>query len=102
MANTVAVTRVDQGRDQFQGMWTDMWKVVALWSDQDAIADDVSILVTFDLGRLFGMLGEVPLNISARAGLATRQLLRLHRGPSAPRPPPLHRHKRLGPKHCRP
>lgn len=46
MANTVAVTRVDNGRNQFQGMWSDMWKVVATWSDQDAIADDVSVLVS--------------------------------------------------------
>lgn len=46
MANTVAVTRIDGGRNSFQGMWSEMWKVVATWSDQDAVADDVSALVT--------------------------------------------------------
>ena len=46
MANTVAVTQVEQGTKMFRGLFKEMWAVKALWSDQDAIADDVSVLVT--------------------------------------------------------
>lgn len=47
MANTFAVTRVEQGNKQFQGAFSEMWCVTGSVTDQDAIADDVSI--TLDL-----------------------------------------------------
>ena len=46
MANTVATTYTKVGTEQFRGLFKEMWAVTATWSDQDAIADDVSVLVT--------------------------------------------------------
>lgn len=46
MANTVTVTSYERGTKQFRGLFTDMWAVKATWTDQDAVADDVSVLVT--------------------------------------------------------
>lgn len=46
MANTVVVSSVKRQREQFQGLFSEMWLVKATWSDQDAVADDVSVTVT--------------------------------------------------------
>ena len=46
MADTYAVTRTEQGTKQFQGAFSEMWSVTGSVTDQDAIADDVSVIIT--------------------------------------------------------
>ena len=46
MANTVSVTASRQERQQFTGLFSNMWLVTATWTDQDSIADDVSVSVS--------------------------------------------------------
>ena len=38
MANTLTLTRVEQGNKQFQGAFNEMWAVTAYVTDQDAVA----------------------------------------------------------------
>ena len=46
MANTVSVTSSKRQREQFTGLFSEMWLVKATWTDQDAVADDVSVTVS--------------------------------------------------------
>lgn len=49
MANTLTLNSAVRGREQFQGAFhSDMWKVKATWSDQDAVAinDTAAVTVT--------------------------------------------------------
>lgn len=46
MANTLGKPTVTRQRAQFQGLFTEMWTVSIPVSDQDAIADDVSVTLT--------------------------------------------------------
>ena len=62
MANTMAVTRVEQGSKQFQGLFKEMWAVTGTVADQDAIADDVSIELTLTVPGV--ALGDMVLGFS--------------------------------------
>lgn len=62
MANTMAVSRVEQGSKMFQGLFREMWAVTGTVSDQDAIADDVSVELTLTVPGV--ALGDMVLGIS--------------------------------------
>lgn len=62
MANTITVDRVDRGTKQFQGAFKEMWFVKGTVSDQDAIADDVSVEVDLTVPGV--ALGDMVLGIS--------------------------------------
>lgn len=67
MANTISVTSVKRDRTQFEGLFSEMWLVKATWSDQDAIADDVSVTVSLTVpGVALGDAIVVPptMNVS--------------------------------------
>lgn len=67
MANTVSVTTTDRGNKQFQGAFKEMWFVTATWSDQDAIADDVSVTVSLTVpGVVLGdaIIVQPTMNVS--------------------------------------
>jgi hypothetical protein len=63
MANTIAVTKTDRGNKQFQGAFKEMFFVNATVSDQDAIADDVSIEVDLTVPGV--ALGDMIVGISS-------------------------------------
>ena len=48
MANTITVNKVTQSKQQFQGLFTEMWVVTATIDDQDAVAinDTLSVNMT--------------------------------------------------------
>lgn len=46
MANTFTVTQTTQSKQQLQGLFNEMWAVTGSCADQDAIADDVSVVVS--------------------------------------------------------
>lgn len=62
MANTMAVSRVEQGTQQFQGAFKEMFLVTGTVTDQDAIADDVSVEITLTVPGV--ALGDMVLGIS--------------------------------------
>lgn len=62
MANTMTVTRVEQGTKQFQGAFSEMWLVTGTVGDQDAIADDVSVRITLTVPGV--ALGDMVLGIA--------------------------------------
>lgn len=62
MANTMAVSRVEQGTKQFQGIFKELWAVTGTVTDQDAIADDVSVQITLTVPGV--ALGDMVLGIS--------------------------------------
>ena len=68
MADTMAVTRVEQGNKQFQGMFKEMWAVTGTVTDQDAIADDVGMSISLTVPGV--ALGDMVLGISFGASLA--------------------------------
>jgi len=47
MANTLAVNAVEQGTNQFQGMYSEMWKVSMSVTDTDAVAINDTAAITF-------------------------------------------------------
>lgn len=59
MANTLGTPVVKRGNNQFQGLFTDMWVVTIPVTDQDAIADDVSVTLTATVGGV--ALGDLVL-----------------------------------------
>ena len=63
MANTLGTPEVKRGNNQFQGLFTDMWVVKIPVSDQDAIADDVSVDLTATVPGV--VLGDIVLFIGA-------------------------------------
>lgn len=62
MANTLTVSRVEQGNKQFQGAFSEMWAVTGSVDDQDAIADDVSVTLTLTVPNV--ALGDMVLGIA--------------------------------------
>lgn len=62
MANTMAVSRVEQGSKQFQGAFKELWLVTGTVTDQDAINDDVSVAITLTVPGV--ALGDMVLGIS--------------------------------------
>ena len=46
MANTFTVTSTSQNREQFQGVFSELWEVTGSVGDQDQIGDDVSVTLT--------------------------------------------------------
>ena len=62
MADTMAVSRVEQGSKQFQGAFSELWLVTGTVSDQDAIADDVSIIITLTVPGV--ALGDMVVGFS--------------------------------------
>ena len=63
MANTITVSKTDRGNQQFQGAFKEMFRVTASVSDQDAIADDVSIEVDLTVPGV--ALGDMVLGYSS-------------------------------------
>jgi hypothetical protein len=68
MANTMAVSRVEQGSKQFQGAFSEMWLCTGTVTDQDAIADDVSVVLSLTVPGV--SLGDMVLGLSFGASLA--------------------------------
>lgn len=62
MANTMSVSKVDRGTKQFQGAFSDMWQVTGTVTDQDAIADDVSVDISLTVPGV--ALGDMVLCIA--------------------------------------
>ncbi len=62
MADTMAVSRTQQGNEQFQGLFNEMWAVTGTVTDQDAIADDVSIIITLTVPGV--ALGDMVIGFS--------------------------------------
>jgi hypothetical protein len=62
MADTMAVSRVERGSKQFQGAFSDLWLVTGTVSDQDAIADDVSIIISLTVPGV--ALGDMVVGVS--------------------------------------
>ena len=62
MANTMAVSKLEQGNQQFQGAFKEMWAVTGTVTDQDAIADDVSVSITLTVPGV--ALGDMVLGFS--------------------------------------
>ena len=62
MADTMAVSRTEQGVKQLQGMFSEMWGVTGTVTDQDAIADDVSIIITLTVPGV--ALGDMVIGFS--------------------------------------
>ena len=62
MADTMAVSRVEQGSKQFQGAFSEMWLVTGTVTDQDAIADDVSIIISLTVPGV--ALGDMVVGVS--------------------------------------
>ena len=62
MADTMAVSRTEQGVKQFQGMFSEMWGVTGTVTDQDSIADDVSIIITLTVPGV--ALGDMVVGFS--------------------------------------
>lgn len=67
MANTMAVSRVERGSKQFQGAFSDMWLITGTVTDQDAIADDVSVRITLTVPGV--ALGDMVIGVSFGAAL---------------------------------
>ena len=47
MANTITVNSVAQNREQFQGVYNEMWQVKITVDDQDAVAVNDTASITF-------------------------------------------------------
>ena len=47
MADTLAVNSVTQGNEQFQGMYSEMWRVTMTVTDTDAVAVNDTKVLTF-------------------------------------------------------
>ena len=67
MANTITVSRVEQGNKQFQGAFSDMWAVTAAIADQDAVAigDTLSVSLTVPGIVLGDMVIGMSLNVDS-------------------------------------
>ena len=62
MANTIGTPTVARGTKQFQGVFSEMWTVVATISDQDAIA--ATDTVRFSLTVPGVLLGDICIGVS--------------------------------------
>lgn len=67
MANTLSVTRTEQGIAQFQGSFNEMFRVTGTVTDQDAINDDVAVRITLTVPGL--ALGDMVLGVSFNKAL---------------------------------
>lgn len=68
MADTMAVSKVEQGSKQFQGAFKEMWLVTGTVTDQDAIADDVGVAISLTVPGV--ALGDMVLGLSFGNSLA--------------------------------
>lgn len=68
MANTIGTPTVVRQREQFTGMFTDMWTVKATISDQDAIS--ATDAIRFSLTVPGVALGDIVLGVSATNDLS--------------------------------
>ena len=68
MANTLTVTSAGRGKQQFQGAFKEMFFAYGGVTDQDAIADDVSVTVSLTVPGV--ALGDMVLGISFTASQA--------------------------------
>lgn len=68
MANTMSVTKTEVGTKQFQGAFKEMYFVTGTVTDQDAIADDVSVEVDLTVPGV--ALGDMVLGVSFSIALA--------------------------------
>lgn len=59
MANTFGTPTIRRGSHQLQGLFRDMWVVTIPVTDQDAIADDVSVDITATVPGV--VLGDIIL-----------------------------------------
>jgi len=63
MANTITVNSVGrEGRQQFQGLFSDIWEVRATISDQDAVAINDTLAVTLAVPGV--VLGDMVIGVS--------------------------------------
>ncbi len=74
MANTFGTPVVRRGNQQFQGLFSDMFLVSIPVTDQDAIADDVSVDITATvpgvaLGDIVLFAGATKAQSDANAGI---------------------------------
>lgn len=67
MANTLGTPVITRGTQQFQGLWTHFWQVVIPITDQDAVADDVSVTLTCTVPGV--ALGDMVIGIVATKAL---------------------------------
>jgi len=67
MANTATVNSVFQAKEQFQGLFNEMWVVTATITDQDAVAitDTMSISLTVPGVVLGDMVIGMSLNVDS-------------------------------------
>lgn len=68
MADTMAVSVTNQSKQQFQGLFNEMWAVTGTVTDQDAINDDVGMAITLTVPGV--ALGDMVLGISFGKSLA--------------------------------
>lgn len=68
MANTFTISSTDRGVKQFQGAFKEMFFATGSVTDQDAIADDVSVEVTLTVPGV--ALGDMVLGTSFSVSLA--------------------------------
>jgi hypothetical protein len=70
MANTITVSRVEQGNKQFQGVFSEMWGVTATIVDHDAVPlnDTVTINMTVPGVVLGDMVIGMSLNMDSIDG----------------------------------
>ena len=68
MANTLGTVAINRSRQQFQGLWSDFWQVSVPVSDQDAVADDVSVSLTCTVPGV--ALGDVVIACGINKNLA--------------------------------
>lgn len=68
MANTFSVTSTVQNREQFQGLFNEMWQVTGSVADQDAISDDVSVDISLTVPGV--ALGDMVLGVSFSKALS--------------------------------
>lgn len=68
MANTFTVTTSAQAKEQWQGLFNEMWAVTGSVGDQDAIADDVSVDLTLTVPGV--ALGDMVVGVAFSKSLA--------------------------------
>ena len=62
MANTIALTRIEQGNKQFQGAFSDMWAITASVTDTDAVAIGDTLAITIAVPGV--VLGDMVIGMS--------------------------------------
>ena len=62
MANTITVSKTERGAVQFQGAFSEMWRVTGSVTDSDAVA--LTTIGEFDITILGVALGDMVLGVS--------------------------------------